>query len=67
MQLQSLGKSMGIPLITKYLQKVDNKERILVSPIDDIFLKPHCSRKLESICSLVRDTRKLDYLRNHNK
>lgn len=33
--MRSLGKSIGEPLITKYLQATANKEQIITSPIDD--------------------------------
>lgn len=32
--MRSLGKSIGEPLITKYLQATANKEQIITSPID---------------------------------
>lgn len=59
--MRSLGKSMGEPLITKYLQSTANKEHIITSPIDDVSLVKNDNEKLKSICSLTRE------IRNSNK
>lgn len=36
--MRSLGKSIGEPLLTKYLQATSNKEQFITSPIEDVSL-----------------------------
>ncbi|MGM2306237.1 hypothetical protein HB665_24225 [Bacillus paranthracis] len=56
--MRSLGKSMGEPLLTKYLQATSNKEQISTSPIDNVSLVKNEHEKLKSIRSLTREINK---------
>ncbi|WP_144529540.1 hypothetical protein [Bacillus mobilis] len=53
--MRSLGKSMGEPLLTKYLQATSNKEQNITSPIEDVFLVKNEHEKLKSIRPLTRE------------
>ncbi|MGG2119907.1 hypothetical protein AB1J99_30335 [Bacillus bombysepticus] len=53
--MRSLGKSMGEPLLTKYLQATSNKEQNITSPIEDVSLVKNEHEKLKSIRPLTRE------------
>ncbi|PFA92983.1 hypothetical protein COK63_05095 [Bacillus cereus] len=53
--MRSLGKSMGEPLLTKYLQATSNKEQNITSSIEDVFLVKNEHEKLKSIRPLTRE------------
>ncbi|UYX55915.1 hypothetical protein M3Y14_32310 (plasmid) [Bacillus thuringiensis] len=67
--MRSLGKSIGEPLITKYLQATANKEQIITSPIDDVALvkneiRPH---RLKGMAKEKHDFQEFNNIQNLNR